>query len=115
MKKKVVFLLLVIMILLLVYAPSITDISNYLSKLSKSNNLNSLVAISCTNECTSGARECVDLFSYRVCGNYDEDPCYEWGSYGTCQETLEFCDNGICVGGAYTVDIAKQGPGSGNI
>src|SRR3989344_4663110 len=115
MKKKVVFLFLVIMLLPLVYAISITDISNYLSKLSKSNNLNSLVTISCTNECTLGTRECVDPSSYRVCGNYDEDVCYEWGSYGACQQGIEFCDKGICVRQSYTLSVTNKGSDFGNI
>ncbi|MEK6819311.1 MAG: hypothetical protein AABY10_05255, partial [Nanoarchaeota archaeon] len=32
----------------------------------------------CTSECTNGARQCFTADTYKMCGNYDADSCYEW-------------------------------------
>jgi len=49
----------------------------------------------CTNECTSGSKECSGN-GYRVCGNYDSDSCLEWGSVTSCG-TNEVCVGGFCA------------------
>jgi len=50
----------------------------------------------CSDECSSGARECVDSTSYKECGNYDDDSCTEWSSAIACAAG-ETCSAGICT------------------
>jgi hypothetical protein len=45
---------------------------------------------SCTNECTAGQTECLNLFTERVCGNFDTDDCLDWGPPMACG-TGEIC------------------------
>ena len=54
---------------------------------------------SCVNEC-SNERFCTNEFSYKVCGNFDEDSCLELGLFG-CGKG-EMCNNGFCVAATYT-------------
>lgn len=56
------------------------------------------VADDCSDQCTpKGAKECVpDTNAYYVCGDYDEDICYEWGPAVYCGEG-EVCEGGACV------------------
>lgn len=49
----------------------------------------------CTSNCAFGDRECFDA-GYRLCGNFDSDSCYEWGSVTACNSTQE-CRSGVCV------------------
>ena len=51
----------------------------------------------CTDECQgTGARECtLDLSGFKTCGNYDVDPCLEWGDAKGCAPT-EICGDGVC-------------------
>lgn len=51
----------------------------------------------CSGECSPGMRECVSENSYRICGNYDEDPCYEWSQPYLC-ENYQKCESGYCKG-----------------
>jgi len=47
---------------------------------------------SCTNECSSGAKQCSGN-GVLTCGNYDSDSCLEWSSASSCG------DGKTCVGG----------------
>jgi len=47
----------------------------------------------CTNECTSGAKRCLDANTKQTCGEYDADGCTEWGSNAACANG---CLNGDC-------------------
>ena len=47
---------------------------------------------SCTNECSSGSKECSGT-GIRTCGNYDTDSCLEWSSVTNCSLG---CSNGDC-------------------
>jgi hypothetical protein len=49
----------------------------------------------CSNECTSGSTRCDGSDGYQECGDYDTDPCLEWGSKILCPQG-ETCSNGEC-------------------
>lgn len=49
----------------------------------------------CTDSCkVSGALECGEG-GYRVCGNYNSDPCLEWSDIKAC-EADKVCRDGVC-------------------
>ena len=48
----------------------------------------------CSNECTDGAKRCAGKGT-QTCGDYDADPCLEWGSIVPCGAG-ETCSNGVC-------------------
>lgn len=50
----------------------------------------------CTNECTSGKRQCAGKNACQVCGNYDPDPCLEWSSPFSCPFG-QVCADGKCI------------------
>lgn len=50
---------------------------------------------SCDNECTINEKVC-EGNSYKTCGDYDEDICWEWDSVTNC-DSGETCENGVCV------------------
>jgi hypothetical protein len=55
-----------------------------------------IVKITCKNECTQiGLKGCSDN-GYRTCGNYDNDPCLEWGPITSCSEGT-ICRRGNCI------------------
>ncbi len=50
----------------------------------------------CSNECNSiNETICVDDTSYKKCGNFDSDLCFEWGNLTKCNNG-EICENRIC-------------------
>jgi hypothetical protein len=50
----------------------------------------------CENECfPNWARECSGN-GYKICGNFDQDSCLEWGSVTQCSFG-ETCNNGYCI------------------
>ncbi|MFH1916426.1 MAG: hypothetical protein ABIJ21_04120 [Nanoarchaeota archaeon] len=58
------------------------------------------VSLSCTDECTDGTTTCTDDgFSILTCGNWDADPCTEWGGQTACG-TLN-CNADTCTGVSY--------------
>ncbi|MEZ4460778.1 MAG: lamin tail domain-containing protein [bacterium] len=58
---------------------------------------NGLCVASCTNDCNPGAApQCnANGTAQQTCGNYDDDPCYEWGGDVTCPGGAA-CTNGSC-------------------
>ena len=60
------------------------------------NNVCVTPAPTCSNECSSGARECVSNNAYRICGNYNSDSCTEWSGSTSCGSG-QVCSNGNCV------------------
>lgn len=51
----------------------------------------------CSNECQSvGEHTCDGANAYRVCGDFDDDDCLEWGSDTACGVD-EICDAGYCA------------------
>jgi hypothetical protein len=55
------------------------------------------LVIGCTHECyVRNQIECMDNGSYRVCGDYDQDNCNEWGVIVECFAD-SYCSNGGCV------------------
>ncbi|MBN2498801.1 MAG: hypothetical protein JXR96_29690 [Deltaproteobacteria bacterium] len=52
----------------------------------------------CTDECFWGESRCVDPFSYQECGDWDEDPCTEFGEVYRCPDDAP-CDpeTGYCL------------------
>jgi len=42
--------------------------------------------------------EGTDVYKMRICGNYDSDPCLEWGTIRSC-ENGKSCINNACVSG----------------
>ena len=51
---------------------------------------------SLTNECSSGAKECLSSTTYRTCGSYDGDCALEWSSSQTCASGTT-CSAGTCA------------------
>lgn len=50
----------------------------------------------CYNECNlTDGTVCIDDSSYKTCGNFDLDSCYEWGNFEDC-DNGETCENGMC-------------------
>jgi len=49
----------------------------------------------CTNECTTGATQCAGTTGAQTCGDYDSDPCLEWGPIVPCPAG-ETCSMGQC-------------------
>lgn len=53
----------------------------------------------CADECTpNGKKECVAGGKVKTCGNYDEDPCLEWGTPTDCPPG-QTCNEGECKTG----------------
>ncbi len=55
--------------------------------------------IACSEECGQGTKQCSGEGAdegFDVCGNYDADPCLEWGNHTPCGAG-EKCENGFCV------------------
>ncbi|MFC1697001.1 glycoside hydrolase family 2 TIM barrel-domain containing protein [Nanoarchaeota archaeon] len=51
----------------------------------------------CENECANyGEHSCTDDFSYEICGDWDDDSCYEWSSDIDCS-IGQTCESGNCV------------------
>jgi hypothetical protein len=65
----------------------------------------------CTNECTSGAKQCSGS-GYQTCGDYDSDGCTEWSSVTNCP-TGQSCSNGQCVSNTVPPTVTNDGPASG--
>ena len=49
----------------------------------------------CENECNINDKVC-DGNGYKLCGDYDEDVCWEWGEVANCNSD-ETCENGVCI------------------
>ena len=56
----------------------------------------------CTNECTSGAKRCLDNNTKQTCGQYDADTCTEWGSNTACTSGCVSGDCRVCKAAAET-------------
>ncbi len=57
---------------------------------------NGLCVATCTDECTSGAARCgADGSSLETCGQFDGDPCTEWGGNVACPGGAS-CDGNAC-------------------
>jgi hypothetical protein len=57
---------------------------------------NGLCVATCTDECTSGASQCgADGTSLETCGDFDDDPCTEWGGNVACPGGAS-CVNDAC-------------------
>ena len=66
---------------------------------------NGSCAPTCSNECSSGSKECYQ-FGYRDCGNYDSDVCLEWSGKKTCS----VCIDGSCPSSIQAaIDLASAG------
>src|SRR3989344_1820656 len=64
-------------------------------------------APTCSNECSSGARECTSNNAYRICGNYDSDSCTEWSGSTSCGSG-QVCQNGQCQAGQAQLSVVKN-------
>ena len=52
----------------------------------------------CSNACIlSGQKQCVGSSSYQVCGNFDDDSCFEWGSTKSCGSGEKCEGSGKCT------------------
>ena len=51
-------------------------------------------ASTCRNECAAGVADC-DGSGVRICGEFDEDPCLDWGATTPCS-VGETCSGGEC-------------------
>jgi outer membrane protein assembly factor BamB len=52
----------------------------------------------CQDDCDENERVCTDNTHFKVCGNYDADPCREWSDIEECDVANgERCDNGVCT------------------
>ncbi|MFH1510989.1 MAG: cohesin domain-containing protein [Candidatus Woesearchaeota archaeon] len=71
---------------------------------------NGACATSCTNECTSGQKQCSGANAYQTCGNYDADSCTEWSTATNCP-TGQTCSSGNCAAaGTYTLTLVPSSP-----
>ena len=61
------------------------------------------IDVSCRNECSTGEKRC-DPQGRSTCGNYDNDPCLEWGSSTPCKSS-EYCDQGRCLFSEYLCEV----------
>jgi len=52
-------------------------------------------ARTCQELCPAGARQCVSRDQYRVCGDYNQDGCTEWGEAQLCPSD-QICQDGTC-------------------
>ena len=52
--------------------------------------------VACSDECPALDDTRCATDGYDVCGNYDADPCREWGGHVACQQGYR-CDAGACV------------------
>lgn len=50
----------------------------------------------CENECAAGSSRCGEGGQRLTCGNFDGDPCLEFGGAMPCPNG-EICDNGLCT------------------
>ncbi len=83
---------------------------------------NGVCSVTCQDECQAGARECSGFQSWRECGEFDHDPCTDWGEPQGCAlwercldvagpaECVVICFNEcdmpgqqVCSGDGYTV------------
>lgn len=51
----------------------------------------------CENECEVGEKKCKGEDAYKICGNFDTDPCIEYSEYIFKCEEGKFCDEGDCI------------------
>ncbi|MBU1433171.1 hypothetical protein KKF91_21755, partial [Myxococcota bacterium] len=56
---------------------------------------NGACAVTCQDECVDGRVRCADG-GVQGCGDFDADPCLEWGVPSACPQGL-VCDAGACV------------------
>jgi len=49
----------------------------------------------CTSLCNDGESVCFGEGEYRICGDYDNDGCFEWGDAIDCDEG-KVCEGGVC-------------------
>lgn len=50
----------------------------------------------CTNQCTNGAKECSTENSYKLCKDFNQDSCTEWGTADECAPSTPYCNKGEC-------------------
>ncbi len=55
---------------------------------------NGACVVTCVSTCTQGTTRCVGN-SLETCGNYDSDPCLEWGGLMLCPNGAT-CSNNVC-------------------
>ena len=73
-------------------------------------------AVGCINECsTMGAANC-EGDGVKLCGDYDEDACLEWGTVSACAQG-QSCSSGECFDGCVAEcdmvgDVACEGNGT---
>ena len=56
---------------------------------------NGYCAAACQNECTTPEARSCDGNGFKVCGNFDGDPCLEWGTVQSCGPG-QTCSAGYC-------------------
>ena len=61
----------------------------------------------CQDECEADTRTC-DGAGYKICGNYDDDPCAEWSAALAC-DAGSTCSSGVCVPVAECQDECSVG------
>ncbi|MFH0874916.1 MAG: hypothetical protein V1859_03190 [archaeon] len=50
----------------------------------------------CASTCEPGSRICASGLSYKSCGQYDNDTCYEWSEIAACAAG-KLCSGGDCI------------------
>ncbi len=50
----------------------------------------------CTDECAAESTECDGRISFRTCGEFDGDPCLDWGTSTVC-DFGQLCVEGACA------------------
>lgn len=64
---------------------------------------------SCEDECEPGSQVCNDTSAYRICGQYDADPCLELSPSVACGQNMA-CSDGHCA-----PNCQDQCPASGSL
>ncbi len=67
----------------------------------------------CSDECTIGATRCDDGGTVRTCGQFDSDPCIEYGPAVGCPGG-ETCADDACMP-AYELTVVRAGSGGGSV
>jgi hypothetical protein len=65
----------------------------------------------CENQCSNGAKQCIDGDRYQDCGDYNGDGCTEWSTPYSCGTSFPgtTCSDGWCVGPPPPTDQCSPG------
>ncbi len=66
----------------------------------------------CMSSCTNGAKQCLNNSAEQLCGDFNNDGCYEWGTPVGCPAGYS-CSGGVCnPGSANTITLVSPPHGT---